>query len=26
VAGSYVRAFIEHHLNRQLRSYDLVPR
>jgi DNA repair protein RecO (recombination protein O) len=26
VAGSYVRAFVEHHLNRQLRSYDLVPR
>ncbi|MEX0835967.1 MAG: DNA repair protein RecO [Nitriliruptor sp.] len=26
IAGSYVRAFVEHHLNRQLRSYGLVPR
>jgi DNA repair protein RecO (recombination protein O) len=26
VAASYVRAFVEHHLDRQLRSYDLVPR
>lgn len=26
IAGSYVRAFVEHHLGRQLRSYDLVPR
>ncbi|MEX2325059.1 MAG: DNA repair protein RecO [Nitriliruptoraceae bacterium] len=25
-ASSYVRAFIEHHLDRQLRSYDAVPR
>lgn len=26
VAGSYVRAFVEHHLDRQLRSYPAVPR
>lgn len=26
VAASFVRAFVEHHLDRQLRSYDLVPR
>ncbi|MEX1177291.1 MAG: DNA repair protein RecO [Nitriliruptor sp.] len=26
IVGSYVRAFVEHHLGRQLRSYDLVPR
>jgi DNA repair protein RecO (recombination protein O) len=26
IAGSYVRAFVEHHLHRQLRSYDLVER
>ena len=26
VAASYTRAFVEHHLHRQLRSYDLVPR
>ncbi|MFA9432806.1 DNA repair protein RecO [Egicoccus sp. AB-alg2] len=25
-AASYVRAFVEHHLDRRLRSYDLVPR
>jgi DNA repair protein RecO (recombination protein O) len=25
-AGSYARAFAEHHLDRRLRSYDLVPR
>lgn len=25
-AGSYVRAFVEHHLDRRLRSYDAVPR
>ncbi|MBS0681688.1 DNA repair protein RecO, partial [Enterococcus faecalis] len=25
-AGSYTRAFVEHHLHRQLRSYDLLPR
>jgi DNA repair protein RecO (recombination protein O) len=25
-AASYTRSFVEHHLNRQLRSYDLVPR
>jgi DNA repair protein RecO (recombination protein O) len=26
VAASYVRAFVEHHLDRRLRSYELVPR
>ena len=26
VAASYVRAFIEHHLDRRLRSYDQIPR
>lgn len=26
VAASYVRAFVEHHLDRRLRGYDLVPR
>ncbi|MEX0705710.1 MAG: DNA repair protein RecO [Nitriliruptoraceae bacterium] len=26
VASSYVRAFVEHHLDRRLRSYDAVPR
>lgn len=26
VAASYVRAFVEHHLDRRLRAYDLVPR
>lgn len=25
-AASYVRAFVEHHLDRQLRGYDMVPR
>ncbi|MTV26292.1 DNA repair protein RecO [Nitriliruptoraceae bacterium ZYF776] len=25
-AASYVRSFVEHHLHRQLRSYDLLPR
>lgn len=26
VAASYVRAFVEHHLDRRLRGYDMVPR
>lgn len=26
LAGRFVRAFVEHHLDRRLRSYDLVPR
>jgi DNA repair protein RecO (recombination protein O) len=26
VAASFVRAFVEHHLDRRLRSYDLLPR
>jgi DNA repair protein RecO (recombination protein O) len=26
IAASYTRSFVEHHLHRQLRSYDLVPR
>lgn len=26
IAASYARAFVEHHLHRQLRSYELVPR
>ena len=25
-AASYVRAFVEHHLDRRLRGYDMVPR